>query len=146
MGVRFHRFDYDEQFFHLETRKPVPRNGAPSASCGANPSDNHYMFTLGGIIVRMATIHISEADAARDFAGLMARVRAGAEVIIESGVQPVAVLRAAAPPRRSISESIALAEARSKELGYEPVMDAAFAADMEEIIRNRRPRDTSAWD
>jgi antitoxin (DNA-binding transcriptional repressor) of toxin-antitoxin stability system len=95
--------------------------------------------------VSMAATHISEADAARDFADLMARVRAGAEVIIESGVQPVAVLRAAAPPRRSISESIALAEARSKELGYEPVMDAEFAADMEEIIRNRKPRDTSAW-
>ena len=37
-----------------------------------------------GIIVSMATIHISEADAARDFAGLMARVRAGAEIVIES--------------------------------------------------------------
>jgi antitoxin (DNA-binding transcriptional repressor) of toxin-antitoxin stability system len=100
----------------------------------------------GGIIVNMATIHISEADAAGDFAGLMARVRAGIEVVIESGAQPVAVLRAAAPPRRSISESIALAEARSKELGYKPVMDADFATDMEEIVRNRKPRDTSAWD
>ena len=94
----------------------------------------------------MATIHISEADAAGDFAGLMARVRAGMEVVIESGTHPVAVLRAAAPPRRSISECIALAEARSKGLGYEPVMDEEFAADMEEIIRNRKPRDTSAWD
>jgi hypothetical protein len=26
------------------------------------------------------------------------------------------------------------------------VMDAEFAADMEEIVRNRKPRDTSAWD
>jgi antitoxin (DNA-binding transcriptional repressor) of toxin-antitoxin stability system len=94
----------------------------------------------------MATIHISEAAAAADFAGLMARVRAGDEVIIESGAHPVAVIRAAAPPRRSISESIALAEASSKELGYTPVMDAGFAADMEEIIRNRKPRDTSSWD
>jgi len=25
-------------------------------------------------------------------------------------------------------------------------MDAEFAADMEEIIRNRKPCDTSAWD
>jgi antitoxin (DNA-binding transcriptional repressor) of toxin-antitoxin stability system len=93
----------------------------------------------------MATIHISEAAAA-DFAGLMARVRAGEEVIIESGAHPVAVIRAATPPRRSISASIALAEASSKELGYTPVMHAGFAADMEEIIRNRKPRDTSAWD
>jgi antitoxin (DNA-binding transcriptional repressor) of toxin-antitoxin stability system len=100
----------------------------------------------GGYDEEMATIHISEAEAARDFAGLMARVRDGVEVVIESGTQPVAILRAADPPRRSISESIALAEAYSKELGYEPVMDAEFAADMEEIIRNRKPRDTSAWD
>jgi antitoxin (DNA-binding transcriptional repressor) of toxin-antitoxin stability system len=98
------------------------------------------------IIVNMATVRISEAEAARDFAGLMARVRAGAEVIIESGPTQVAILRALAPTRRSISESIALVEARSKELGYKPVMDAAFAADLEGIIRNRKPRDTSEWD
>jgi antitoxin (DNA-binding transcriptional repressor) of toxin-antitoxin stability system len=94
----------------------------------------------------MATIHISATEAARDFAALLARVRAGAEVVIEDGPLTVAVLHAPTPPRRSISESIALAEARSKELGYKPVMDADFAADMEEIIRNRKPRDTSAWD
>ena len=90
-------------------------------------------------------IHISEEEAARDFAGLLARVRAGVEIVIESDTHPAAVLRAAEPPRRSISESIALAEERTKELGYKPVMDAGFAADLEEIIRNRKPRDTSAW-
>jgi antitoxin (DNA-binding transcriptional repressor) of toxin-antitoxin stability system len=105
-----------------------------------------YLTSNGGIIVSMATIHISEADAARDFAGLMAHVRAGAEIVIENGTLPVAVIHAPVPPRRSISESIALAETRSKELGYKPVMDAGFAADMEAIIRNRKPRDTSAWD
>ena len=94
----------------------------------------------------MAVIHVSEADAARDFAKLLARVRDGAEVVIENGDRPTAILRPADPPRRTISESIALAEARSKELGYEPVMDADFAADMKEIIRSRRPRDLSAWD
>ena len=30
-------------------------------------------------------IHISEAEAASDFAALMARVRAGAEIVIENG-------------------------------------------------------------
>lgn len=94
----------------------------------------------------MAATHISEAEAVRDFAVLLARVRAGEEIVIESGTAPVAVLRPAGPPRRSISESIALAEARSKELGYKPVMDTAFAADMEDIVRNRKPRETSTWD
>jgi antitoxin (DNA-binding transcriptional repressor) of toxin-antitoxin stability system len=94
----------------------------------------------------METIRISEAEASRDFAGLIARVRAGAEIVIESGSAPVVLVRSAAPPRRSISESIALAEARSKRLGFEPTMDAGFAADIEEIVANRKPRDTSAWD
>lgn len=95
----------------------------------------------------MDTIHISEDEAARDFAGLMARVRAGAEVVIENANSPAVVLRVAEEPRgRLLSESIAIAEARTRERGYPAVMDADFAADMEEIIRNRKPRDTSAWD
>jgi antitoxin (DNA-binding transcriptional repressor) of toxin-antitoxin stability system len=94
----------------------------------------------------MATIHISEAEAASDFSGLMTRVRAGAEVVIENGAVPAVVIRKADPPSRSISESIALAEARTRELGYKPVVDADFAADMQEIIAKRKPRDISAWD
>ena len=94
----------------------------------------------------MATIRISEADAARDFAGLIARVRLGVEIVIENDAAPAVVLRAAEPARRSISESIARAEARTRELGYKPVMDAGFAADLEEIIGNRKPRNSTAWD
>jgi antitoxin (DNA-binding transcriptional repressor) of toxin-antitoxin stability system len=94
----------------------------------------------------MATIRISEADAARDFAGLIARVRLGVEIVIENDAAPAVVLRAAEPARRSISESIAMAEARTRELGYKPVMDAGFAADLEEIIGNRKPRNSTAWD
>ena len=94
----------------------------------------------------MATFHISEAEAGPNFADLMARVRSGSEVVIENGSAPVAVIRPADPPRRSISESIAMAEAHTKELGYVPVMDEEFAADMREIVAKRKPRDTSAWD
>jgi len=97
--------------------------------------------------VTMATIHISEAEAAGDFAGLMARARLGVEIVIEKEAAPAVVLRKATEPRgRLLSESIALAEAHAKELGYEPTMDPEFAADLEEIIRNRKPRATSAWD
>ena len=94
----------------------------------------------------MAVIHISEAEAARDFAGLLARVRDGAEIRIESNNRPVAVITSPELPRRSASESIALDEAYTKQLGYVPVIDADFAADLEEIIRNRKPADRSAWD
>jgi len=38
-------------------------------------------------------IHISDAEAASDFASLLDRVRAGEEVVIEHDTHPVAVLR-----------------------------------------------------
>ena len=41
----------------------------------------------------------------------------------------------------SEAEALALAETHAKELGYETVMAPEFAADMEEIIRNRKPAD-----
>ena len=93
-------------------------------------------------------IHISEAEVASKFASLMARVRAGTEVIIENDARPVAVLRSAEPrPGRLLSESIALAEAHAKELGYEPTLDPDFAADLEEIINSHRePLNPPAWD
>ena len=95
----------------------------------------------------MATIQISEAEAAGDFAGLMARARLGVEIVIEKEAAPTVVLRKADELRgRLLSGSIAMAEAHAKELGYEPRMDPEFAADLEEIIRNRKPRATSAWD
>ncbi|MGA9071974.1 MAG: hypothetical protein WB424_17055 [Terracidiphilus sp.] len=95
----------------------------------------------------METIYISEAEAVRDIAGLLARAHLGTEIVIEKESAPSIVLRKAVEPRgRLLSESIALAEMHAEEMGCEPVMDAEFAADLEEIIRNRKPRDTSAWD
>jgi antitoxin (DNA-binding transcriptional repressor) of toxin-antitoxin stability system len=93
-------------------------------------------------------IHISEAEAATtNVATLLAHVRAGAEIIIENDARPVAVLRSAEPhPGRLLSESIALAEAHAKELGYEPTLDPDFAADLEEIINSRKPRNVSTWE
>jgi len=93
-------------------------------------------------------IHISEAEAAHDFAMVIDRVREGAEVIIERDAKPVAVVRAVADELRPrlLSESIALAKKHAQELGYEPRMDPEFAADLEEIIRNRKPWNPPAWD
>jgi hypothetical protein len=98
-------------------------------------------------MVNMATIYISEAEAIRDIRGLLARAYLGEEIVIEKNAAFAIVLRKAIEPRgRLLSESIALAEKHAEELGYEPRMDPEFAADLEEIIRNRKPRDTSAWD
>jgi antitoxin (DNA-binding transcriptional repressor) of toxin-antitoxin stability system len=40
----------------------------------------------------MAVIHVTEAEAVRDFAKVLAHVRAGSEVVIDSEQAPVAVL------------------------------------------------------
>ena len=101
----------------------------------------------------MATIHISEAEAARDFPGVIAHIRSGSEVVIETqsgpGTDPeaIAVVRPAAYFRpRLLSESIALARKHALESGEEPRMDPDFAADLEEIIRNRKPWNPPAWE
>jgi antitoxin (DNA-binding transcriptional repressor) of toxin-antitoxin stability system len=75
----------------------------------------------------MLRIRISEAEAARDFAAVMTRVREGAEVIIENGTLAVAVIRTSVPPGRSISECIGLARQHEVETGEAPVLDTDFA-------------------
>ena len=89
-------------------------------------------------------IHISEAEAANEFASLLERVRAGAEFVIEQDSQPVAILRpAASRPGRLLSESIALAEAH----GSTATLDKDFGRDLEEIINSQRESLTpTEWD
>ena len=87
-------------------------------------------------------IHISEAEAARDFATVLARVCAGAEIIIERDAQPVAVVHPAGPVRRSISECIALLPEDST-----AVIDPDFARDVEAAVESHRePLNPPAWD
>jgi antitoxin (DNA-binding transcriptional repressor) of toxin-antitoxin stability system len=96
--------------------------------------------------MRKRVIHISEAEAASDFATLLARVRAGEEIVIERDARPVAVLHPPEPVRRTISECIALAKTHEEESGKAPILDADFAADIEEILRSRKPWNPPAWE
>ena len=95
----------------------------------------------------MAVLHITEAELARDVHAILKRVREGAEVVIEHDNLPAVVIKTPPPgPGRSIDECIALAEQYEKERGYRVTLDPDFAADVEEIIAQRKPLDTSAWD
>jgi antitoxin (DNA-binding transcriptional repressor) of toxin-antitoxin stability system len=88
-------------------------------------------------------IHISEAEAASNFAGVLARIREGVEVVIESGKLPVAVLRPAEPHVRLLSESLRLA----KEHASTATLDGDFARDLEAAINSHRePLNPPAWD
>ncbi len=92
--------------------------------------------------MHMATIHISAADAARDFTALLAHVRAGAEVIIKDGSLTVAVLHTPSPPRRTIEECIALLPEDSP-----ATIDEDFARDVAEAVAtHREPLNPPAWD
>jgi antitoxin (DNA-binding transcriptional repressor) of toxin-antitoxin stability system len=57
-------------------------------------------------------IRVSEAEAANDFRSLLARVRAGVEVVVERDTEVVAVIRPAAPEDRLLSASLRLAKER----------------------------------
>ncbi len=91
-------------------------------------------------------VHISEAEAARDFAGVLARVRAGMRVVIDNENTPVAVVRSPGSVRRTVAECIALAKAHEEETGVVPVLDPDFAADMESILKDRKAWNPPAWE
>jgi prevent-host-death family protein len=80
-------------------------------------------------------IHISDAEAASDFASLLARVRDGAQIVIERNAQPVAVLHPAEPACHSLSECIAPLPDDST-----AVIDPEFCKDVEAAIDSFRAR------
>ena len=62
----------------------------------------------------------------------MARVRSGAEVVIESNARPIAVVRPAEPYVRLLSESLRLA----REHGWTATLDGEFAKDVKAAIES----------
>jgi hypothetical protein len=90
----------------------------------------------------MAVLHMTEAELARDLHDALEKVRQGAEIVVEEGYRTVAVIKPVQGPGRPLDECIALAKAH----GSGVTLDADFAKDLENIIRERRPLDTSAWD
>jgi antitoxin (DNA-binding transcriptional repressor) of toxin-antitoxin stability system len=99
------------------------------------------------MIESMATLRITEAELARDLHAILAKVREGAEVIVEQDYRPVAMIRPPEGPGRKMSECIALAKAHEERLGYPPVPDADFAKDVEAgIASHREPLNPPTWD
>jgi len=94
------------------------------------------------MIEDMAVLHISEAELARDLAAVLDRVQAGAEIVIERNARPVAVLRAAEPRRRRLSEILAALPEDST-----ATIDPDFAADVQVFIdSHREPLRPPDWD
>ena len=94
------------------------------------------------MIEDMAVLHMTEAELARDLHAALEKVRQGAEIVVEEGYRTVAVIKPVQGPGRPLDECIALAKAH----GSGATLDEDFAKDLEEIIAQRKPLDTSAWD
>jgi antitoxin (DNA-binding transcriptional repressor) of toxin-antitoxin stability system len=95
------------------------------------------------MIEGMMTMHVTEAELARDVHAVLAKVRLGVEVIIEQDGHPVAVLKPPQTKGRKLSEISAALEAR----GANTVVDEDFARDVEEGINaHREPWNPPSWD
>ena len=82
----------------------------------------------------MATVHMSEAEVARDRHAVLARVQQGVEIVIEQDHRPVAVLKPSLPVGRMSSEIVADLKVR----GSNAMIDDDFAHDIEEGIKAQR--------
>jgi antitoxin (DNA-binding transcriptional repressor) of toxin-antitoxin stability system len=93
--------------------------------------------------VKKSVIHLSEAEAAAtNVTALLARVRAGTEIVIGNEKQPIAVFRAVEPLRRTIAECIALLPEDSS-----ATIDPDFSKDVRAAIESQRePLNPPAWD
>jgi len=59
----------------------------------------------------------------------------------------MADIRTPQGPGRKLNECIAIAKAYEEELGYAPLPDADFAADVQAAVdAHREPLDPTAWD
>lgn len=81
----------------------------------------------------MHALHITEADLARDTGSFPDRVQSGVEIVVERNARPLAVLRAAQPVRRKLSEIMASLSPEST-----AVIDPDFAGDVESFINAHR--------
>ena len=117
----------------------------PSLSLGRNHVSRSGVGVVYNSLMAKNVIHISETEAAKtNVEELLVHVRAGAEVVIENGARPVAVLRSAeSHPGRLLSESVALAEAH----GSTVTLDGDFGRDLEAIVHSHlEPLNPPAWD
>jgi len=94
------------------------------------------------------TLRVTEAELARDIHAVLARVRdEGLEVIVEQDHRPVAIIKTPQGPGRKLSDSIAIAKAHEESLGYAPLPDADFAADVQAAVdAHREPLNPPVWD
>ena len=92
----------------------------------------------------MATVHMSEAEVARDLRAVLAKVEQGIEVVIErEGHRPVAVISSPHRSGRPLTEILREARQRNSTV----TLDQDFGKDLEEIIAShQQPWNPPSWE
>jgi antitoxin (DNA-binding transcriptional repressor) of toxin-antitoxin stability system len=91
----------------------------------------------------MGTVHITEAELARDLHAILAKVQQGVEVVVEQDHLPVAVLRPLNRSGRPVSDILREARQRNSTV----TLDEEFGKDMEEIIASQQePWNPPSWE
>ena len=91
----------------------------------------------------MATIHMSEAEVARDLHAALAQAQQGFEIVIEQDHRSVAVLRRQNLSARPITEILREARERNSTV----TLDEDFGRDLEEIVTiHEKPWTPPSWD
>lgn len=91
----------------------------------------------------MATLHMTEAEVARDLHAVLEKVRQGVEVVIDEGIETIAIMKPTRSVGRSIDEIVKEAEARKLDM----TLDGEFGNDMEKVIAShQRPWNPPSWD
>jgi len=95
------------------------------------------------MIKDMATLHVTEAELARDLHAVLAKVQQGAEVVVLQDQRPVAVIRPSTRSGRPISEVLRQAKERNSTV----TLDAEFGKDLERIIAaHEQPWNPPSWE
>lgn len=91
----------------------------------------------------MESLHMSEAEVARDLHAVLAKVQQGIEVVIVQDHRPVAVLRAQSRSGRPITEILREAKQRNSTV----TLDEDFSKDMEDIVAShQKPWNPPSWE
>ena len=95
----------------------------------------------------MATVHMSEAEVARDLHAVLAKVQQGVEIVIEQDHRPVAVIRARSQDANSSGRPITEILREAKQRNSTVTLDEDFGKDLEEIVAShQKPWNPPSWD
>ena len=94
----------------------------------------------------MAQVHMTEAEVSGNFAAVLRKIGRGEEVVVDRDGHPFAVISPAERPPHTFSELIVLAEERERQRGRAITLDEDYAADVERIVRERRPWAPRSWE